>query len=462
MKNYKVPFEYTTFFVFGLLTRVNSERKITVNQAFEVRKILLDDFYDLGLENIILNRNQTLNSFLKDYKAYVYLKNDMIYLKEDVDIKDINILLKDIKSDVTLDYSLDLFRYLKVLEPIEFIDKLNEIEKKIEKFYSIEDYDSIKKYLKIRFDIYNSFSLENDDIIEIISDLQSEDRSSKEKEYTLYPVNKTSYENSLFSDTQYRIEDMLSTPIQKAIFSDCDLYSSKIRFDIDTRVDDLEETYTKIENNEENMEYTEDGSNYDLEYDDAYDATIDHEQEGNIEYDEDSNELIAQAFFTNISYENLSRKDIIFALKYIDNINKYEKDYGKNDKLELIKKRLKYIVDNEEMNITSKNNDGIRLVLENYLNNDSQIFDEFAEESGYLLYETIVDHSDSLFLEKLLFVKTYYDLTYDNELFELFNNYEKNHKYAIIHNFIISDNPNVIVDNKVTKDDSKVKMLIIK
>ena len=460
MRNYKVPFEYTTFFVFCLLLRTNGPKSITIDKAFEVRKILLDDFYDLGLQNEFLNRKKTMSKFISEYSAYVYVKDNSIYLKEDIDYKDLNILLRDIGSDVTLDYSLSLFKYLEILEPINFIEQLNSLEQKIENLYYKGDYNNIRKYLKIRFEIYNNFSIENDDIIEIVSDLQAEDRMSKEKDYYIYPINKTHYENSLFSDVQYRIEDQLNTPIQKAIFSDCELYSSKIRFDMDTKIDDMEELYTNSESDifesEENYEYD------DYSDSESFDSTVDYEQENNYEYDDDSKELVAQALFQNISYDNLSRKDIIIALKYIDVINDFEIAYGKVDKLDKISQRLKYIIDNEEMNITKKDNKGIKRVLENYLNCDSQDFNDFEAEAGYLLDELIVDHSDSLFLEKLLFVKTYYNLTYDNELFESFNKYKSNRKYMIIHNFIISDNPNVVVDNGKNDEEFVAKMLILK
>ena len=456
MKKYDVSYEYTTFFVLQLLLKVGKNVKISIDNSFEVRKILLDSFYDVGMQNSILDKNKTVHKFLNDYKAYVYLENGNICLKDDIDFKDINILLKSIDCNIILDYSLNLFKYLQINEPIDFINRLNKMEKIIEKLYYLKDTKKIKHYLDARFDIYNNFSLENEDIIDIISDLQSQDRMNIEDDYVVYPVNKTNYENSSLSDTQYRIEDMLNSPIQKAIFSTNPLFSSKIRFDIDTNIDDMEEL--------ENEKYQElKKEDYDIDYESEYDSedcddTIDYD---NIqtEYDSDSNELLARAIFENVGYENLSRKDIIFALQYIDVINNYTKYYGKLDRLDLISKRLKYIIDNKIMNITTKDDNGIKKLLNDYLENDDQVFDEFEEESAYFLLELIKDEADSYFLPKLLFVKAYYNLTYDNELFNLFSKYENIDRYKLLHNFIISDNPNVSLENSKSIGP---KMLVLK
>ena len=437
MHEVEESFAYTTFFVLRIKLLFDNKNYISLQKCFGVRKILEEN---AKLNNIVfkpIDEISSLTQFLEEFKDKVYLKDDILYLHDKVDIDEIDKIIEDLKVDYYLDYDLKTFMYLGINKPIKFVCNLCKFEKELEKLYNANSTNNnsidlkllnilIESKLDDRTQILESLKImseENEEYINCIYDIIN-DILDKNDPYILFPINKTLYENSSYYDEDWDIKEKFYDPVQVAIFSDALLYSYKIQFM-------LEKIYDEVEKQKEENE------------DQWFDETIDIDYEENTVYDYITGTLINELNIDNIESfgkcEDLSVKETMFAIKYLVEIRNFQEKYGFNSSLNKVINRIEYIIDSDDLCLDDENKD---LYMTEQLENIDADYYWYRDEAYYFVYELFNIYYDEYFLKKLLFVKTYYDLTLDQELLLEISKYEFHPRYNEIYNFIISDEKN--------------------
>lgn len=426
MHEVEESFSYTTFFALKIRLMFESKNYIPVTKCFGVRRVLEEEARSGNITFKKIDEVDDLNKFLKEYQGIVYIKNDNLYLNSKVKIDDINKIIDNLKVDYPLDYDLKTFKYLNITEPIKIIYGLYAFEKNLEELYSAPiDNKSIGLKLMQIEQIFQLVKGKNEEYIDGLYDIQKNILDQGNDPYILFPINRTLYENSAYYDEQWNIEEKFYDPVQVAVFSDIDLYPYKIQFRLEKIYDSIEQE--KDDNEEILFDDTID-SEYLEDYQDEVDTIL---KEVNI-----NNNL--ESFG---KCENLSTKETVFAIQYLIEISRFQEKYGFNDSLEKISNRIKYIIDNEDLCLTDDETE-LEFLLNEYLENDDFDYYWYIDESYYFVYELFNIYPDEYFLKKLLFVKSYYDLTHDQELLEEISIYENHPNYNDIYNIIIGDEKN--------------------
>lgn len=437
MHEVEESFAYTTFFALRIKLLFDNKNYIPLQKCFGVRKILEEN---TKLNNIVfkpIDEISSLKQFLEEFKDKVYLKDDILYLHDKVDIDEIDKIIEDLKVDYYLDYDLKTFMYLGINKPIKFVCNLCKFEKELEKLYNANSTNNnsidlkllnilIESKLAERTQILESLKImseENEEYINCIYDIIN-DILDKNDPYIIFPINKTLYENSSYYDEDWDIKEKFYDPVQVAIFSDALLYSYKIQFM-------LEKIYDEVEKQKEENE------------DQWFDETIDIDYEENTVYDYITGTLINELNIDNIESfgkcEDLSVKETMFAIKYLVEIRNFQEKYGFNSSLNKVINRIEYIIDSDDLCLDDENKD---LYMTEQLENIDADYYWYRDEAYYFVYELFNIYYDEYFLKKLLFVKTYYDLTLDQELLLEISKYEFHPRYNEIYNIIISDGKN--------------------
>lgn len=427
MQEVEESFAYTTFFALKIRLMFENQNYIPITKCFGVRRVLEEE---TRLGNITfkqIDEVDALNQFLKEYQGIVYIKNDYLYLNNKVKIDDINEIISSLKVDYYLDYNLKTFKYLGITEPIKIIYGLYAFEKNLEKLYIAPiDNKSIELKLMQIEQVFQSFKSRNEEYIDGLYDIQKNILDQGNDPYIIFPISRTLYENSAYYDEKWNIEEKFYDPVQVAIFSDIALYPYKTQFRMEKLYDSIEKQ--KDDNEEVLFDDTIDSEYGDDDYQDVVDTIL---KEPNINDDLES--------FGKC--EDLSTKETVFALQYLLEISRFQEKYGFNDSLEKISNRIKYIIDNEDLCLTDDKTE-LEFLLNQYLENDDFDYYWYIDESYYFVYELFNIYPDEYFLKKLLFVKSYYALTNDQELLEEISMYNNHPNYNDIYNIIIGDEKN--------------------
>ncbi len=159
-----------------------------------------------------------------------------------------------------------------------------------------------------------------------------------------------------------------------------------------------------------------------------------------LEYEDDA---LDDKIFNRLEYYNYQKNiNKTFYLNYINHINLYETLVRVNFSLEKSKNRLLYLLDDSENKLYKYNN--FRNVINNIPIDEfdyDEDFDEFYIASKYFLIDILEEYvDDDKTLKKILFISTYYDLTFDEEIIEIINQYNneiatKLSKIILEHNY---------------------------
>ena len=433
-------FTYTTLFLLRLNLLFNNKSEISLIEALEGRRVLEWSIKDESICFKEIDEQEEFMNFLDECSNLVYYKNGSIILNDGITSYDIDEKIAFIRPGKYLDYNVNIFKYLNINAPIDFITKYYDLESIIENLY-INNKDGknnsiLDNLYKEKEEILNSIRNADEDYQDMIVSLQNELYEDLEDDFILFPINPSRYSNSIHYDEKTNIVGLLSEPYQCAIFTDFPLFRTKVKHDFNSIIDDIAE---------EELNYTED---YEIDAtENYYDANVDSSEINKIEYDE--YEDIINYNTTNISeefpdgfgvYANLSRRQTIFVLEYIKILENMKEKYKNiSDELTMLITRLRYMVDNNTIKLY-KNND-IDTVINNYKNNDDLDYLRIADEVMYFISEIFSNYYDRFCVRKILFVKAYYNLTNDFEVINYINEYKDSRLYNHVYKIITGDEP---------------------
>lgn len=423
-------FTYTTLFLLRINLLFNNKRSISLIEALEGRRILEWSINDEGICFKEIDEQEEFMKFLGECKDMIYYKNGDIILNEGITEHNIDEKFTFIKPTKYLDYSTKILKYLGINKPIDFINKYCDLEHNIEELYMTNTNGDNNKALdslyKEKEKILESIKDSDEEYICMITSIYSEIYDEEEDDYIIFPINRARYLSSRHYDESRKINDLLYEPFECALFTDYPLYRTKVKHDFNKIIDDSAEYELNYTNDEtENFDPNE-------EY---YDANV---------YSSDIEEEDVNYNVTNVTNEfsngfgacdNLTREQELFMLEYI-RVLENMKDRYKNisQELELLIMRLKYMVDDNNIGLYKVSD--IDNIINEYKSNTESDYMRIADEVMYFISEIFNTYYDRFCVRKILFVKTYYELTNDLEVINYINEFKDsilyNHVYKII------------------------------
>ena len=434
--NLPLSYNYTTLCLFFYLLLLEDKRKVNYdlidsycileNEEFLKTPISKSYFktekeYEQFLrlknkeEQLEINRKTELIRFLDIYGELFEVDENSISLKETVSLEILEKLIDKEASKRKLRFYPNIKKetldFLGIEKPYKELYNLQKnVEEKLEQLYiklvQDEDNEEIKKQIR-------ELLLQRQDFHIKINEkgkyecLKYYICSYIDEDYTEFPVYMASKEQDELSKAN--IEEILSMPLQYAIYDNKSLVNTKINDDI-----------VAISNN------------------------IVFKSEEKVQT------------FDEIPYPiYVPRPNFIlyFYLKYIKKIDEYIKKYD-NKELLYTKSRLLYMLDSYPLQlIDSKRLDLYIDILENKndLNNiniqeDYQIYKTLIY---YFIKEVFTAEKDSnRKLKKLLFISTYYDITEDEKVLDSLSEYKEYPEYQEYKKIIIGNHPTLSFKNK--------------
>ena len=435
-------FSYTTLFMLKLNLVFGNKRNLSLIEALEGRRVLEMSIREDSICFSQIDESCEFMDFLDECSELVYYKDGIIYLRDNVSVYDIEVKIGKIRPTRYLDYCISIFKYLGINKPIEFIYKFYDLESKIEELYmnnsgNIND-NALEKLFKERDNILKDIYYGDDDYLDVIIKLQDELYENLEDRYVVFPINASRYEKSDHYDERTDLIEFLSSPMQSSIFTNFPLNRTKVKYDFYGILDNIAE--------EEINDVSDYKSNKDLfdATEDYFDATVD-----NSEYDDETNyetKMFQDEFTDGIGAScNLTRKNIIFSLSYIKELEDIKKKFkDQENHIDNIILRLKYLNDNIDLKLYEKSIDELDDVINSFKTRDDGDYLVLADEVMYFINEIFNMYYDRYFIEKLVFIKTYYDLTGDNEIVDYINSFKCSRLYNYVYNMIIGDDKNKV------------------
>lgn len=426
---FDIPFLYTTLYAFKLVLTFDERRKIELNDLDNYRNTILERTIE-ELENddiyTLLNKldiEEELFNILDQYSDIFYLKNNILYLNEEITIDDLDSLLTENRLEENLvtrfnhsNYTKEIFNTLKITKVFKWKEKYEkialEIEKQLEKEYKKENFNSnlIKNLLFKRYYLVSMMHKENEifmkeyiaiptdeNEIPINENLDYYKNSEYIKNGEPYPIDNELYQNSRYYEDYNEelnpIHQIIEDVYQYAIFGSRNLYKDKY-------LDDMVKIY--IDENFSRDEYEENFSEIELNL-------------------------------------NLCDEEFAFYTIYVYKLNELI-NAGYNEFI-TTRNRLLYLLDDIEHCLYDNNNfnEFYNLAINYKLEEDS--FSFFENEAKYFI-EEIFEGKSFKKTEKILFVSTYYKLTKNEEIIDILEEYENYPNYAEIYNFIIDNRKN--------------------
>lgn len=433
-------FTYTTLFLLRINLLFNDKRSISLIEALEGRRVLEWNLNDEGICFKEIDEQEEFMKFLSECKDMVHYKNGFIILNDGITEHNIDEKFTFIKPAKYLDYSVNIFKYLGINKPFDFINKYNDLERNIEQLYMNNNKDNNKaldSLYKKKEEILDSIKNGDEEYIDMITSIYSDIYNDEEDDYTIFPINRARYLSSRHYDESTKINDLLYEPFECAIFTEHPLFRTKVKHDFNKIIDDsaeeeLNDTRDKVEELDPNEDY--------------YDATVDSSEN----YDDNEDDInynitnVADAFPDGFgACDNLSREQELFMLEYIRVLESMKDKYKSiSDELELLIKRLMYMVDNSSIGLY-KGND-IDTIIKDYKDITDCDYMRIVDEVMYFISEIFNTYYDRFCVRKILFVKTYYELTSDNEIINYINEFKGNKLYNHVYKIITGDYPSKV------------------
>ncbi len=131
----------------------------------------------------------------------------------------------------------------------------------------------------------------------------------------------------------------------------------------------------------------------------------------------------------------------IFFLSYINKIDDFLLEYGNDPTLIEAKKRLIYVLDKPDICLFKDGN--FKLALDDSLDTLNELedvsFDIFKDEARYMASEVFLSPSNKFTVRKLLFISTYYELSGDEVIKEIVDNYSDRKEYGLYKKVIFGE-----------------------
>ncbi len=433
-------FTYTTLFLLRINLLFNDKRSISLIEALEGRRVLEWNLNDEGICFIEIDEQEEFMKFLCECKDMVHYKNGFIILNDGITEHNIDEKISLIKPAKYLDYSPKILKYLGINKPIDFINKYCDLERNIEELYMNNNGDynkALDSLYRKKEEILDSIKNGDEEYIDMITSIYSDIYNDVEEDYTIFPINRGRYLSSRHYDESRKINDLLYEPFECAIFTDQPLFRTKVKHDFNRIIDDSAE---------EELNYTRDNSEKFDPNEDYYDATVDssdnyEDNEDDINYNVTN---VADEFPDGFGVcDNLSREQELFMLEYIRILESMKDRYENiSDELELLSTRLKYMVDNSNIGLY-KGND-IDTIIKDYKDITDCVYMRIADEVMYFISEIFNTYYDRFCVRKILFVKTYYELSNDLEVINYINEFKDSKLYNHVYKIITGDYPSKV------------------
>lgn len=468
-------YNYVTLMVFELLYKYENKKSISVELLHDFRNKLLDeilDVYQNGKGHNYLqkvdqwegeitfrrrNEQEALEDFLDEYEEYFTLNNGIISLKENVNYNTIDEFMRQIRVREKLpsrfEVSEDTPEILNLLGIksienviIEYLKIEEQIEILYNKLYTSEDSielrNKIRTLLFWRFRFFYKLSQMPKYTVDAFRNIISHYQSDNYVEYDKCPINMKMWTE------EFCTPEELEDPFE----------------DIDDRIYDLNQyaIFGSIKNNLNILKFTDD---LDIFYFSKDSKPNIEEMDPTKDYsDMIETDIIAQEQFDEISqnapesiayFHNPTDEFFVLFMNYLNNLNKFMENYGESEELLLAKKRLLYVLDKPKMMLFDEKNFQRELEKAKNIEIDEESFDFFKQEIYFLAQEVFEAPCDEFTIRKLLLIKTYYELTSDEELKETIENYKTSSSYETFYNIMFNN----IMNNNLS---DKEKELILK
>lgn len=415
----KIPYNYIGLMTFLNILKYENVRKIKKSDFDKYRELLLDrvksSVSGLEFEEV---EDSSFESFLSRFSDIICFDGNVLYLDKDISLKDIEKLVNDMQKEEDVDDIYDVFDYQRQMLNILGISNIYntlkqywDLERKIEDIYMNMDNGidpNLKKYLLWRGIFLINFKNASDELIDAIKNTSTSIGFEEDDfDYDDFPLDFSFFEHSdkyskskddLFDD----VSDSLFWIYQYAIFGEESISAQKLWKDIDyiymheldneEEVDELEENFDEVDSFEE------------------IDFSLFSEEEIQEILNDDSDEA-----------------DYLFYLLYIDKINKFNLEYGEQDELLKVKKRLLYALDKPELCLFKEDN--LKLELEKTTDENEATFELFSDEVRFMSSEVFLVSYDKNTLKKLLFISTYYELSGDEVVKDIMDSYSNHEQY---------------------------------
>ncbi len=436
----QIPASYYFLLILSAFLEDGQKVVITKEKLIKASKILIEELdkkeifklaceVDINLRYKYDNLEVELNKFLVEYKDFVYLENNNIYLLDNIDYDKILNELKNIEEKEEFDSFAFEIRILRKKKSIKNLLGLNHIkelyrdliktESKIETVYlelqnnknSKEIQAKIRELLVARNKIYKKLYQHGLNLIKAIQDEENCVAIDYKEDYQIDfdLLMKSEYYNEENDEVLEILENNFLSVFQIAIFGNISLSEPKLCNDLNQILCDFSSE------------------------DDILETIFYYE-----------NDVFKDSFDRNLA--TCFDSDIIYYLIYIKKLDELMMLYGYNLELDNVKTRLIYALDDISLGLYDENNR--EKVLEERLKSPDidpiffDNYDHFREESLFFI-EDIFEGSKGGFsdiLKKLAFVATYYELTKDEEIKRKLLNYTNIKHYLEYYRFIINSN----------------------
>lgn len=451
-------YDYINILAFKYLFKYENKRSISIETLHKFRseliKCIISDYTEnqewwlseglkqkeddkLSFEEI--DENKKLIEFLDDYKDFFYMKNKQIILKNHISYVELEELEITLRNENDIPYKINLVEesyQLKKILNIHTIDHIvnnylkveKQLEQNYNQLYTEKDNDQLKdditKLLNIRAAFYIKLATLPKQTIDAfrLHHMGCDDYNIQEYEespikITLYMQSEYFDEDDFMSDLEDRIYDIY----QYAIFGKAinELYVQKLD-------EDLDKFYffesPKIKNEEMDSLFLED----------PFEDQIS---------DVDENKIV-------MFMHDPSEEEWIFNLLYLDKLNKYMDQYGKEESLLNVKRRLLYALDKPNKKIFKEENLQCELEKLDLSRIDEDSFRFFQDEYLFLADEVFETDQDENTVKKLLLLSTYYDLTKNEEIVEIIDEHKHHEAYNAYYQIVFGKEKGKIKEKK--------------
>ncbi len=414
----KVPYNYIGLMTFLNILKYENVRKIKKSGFDKYRDLVVERVKDqtklLEFEEVDVN---SFEMFLSRYSDIISYDGDFLYLDKDVSLKEIEKFVNDLQKEEDIDDVFDVFDYQRQMLNILGISSIYntlkqywDLERKIEDIYMNLDKGidpNLKKYLLWRGIFLINFKNASDSLIDAIKSTSTSIGFEEDDfDYDDFPIDFTFFEHpdkyskdkdDLFDD----VSDSLFWIYQYAIFGDESLSAQKLWKDIDY-------IYMHELDSEEDLEEVEDFEEVDS-------------------FEEIDFSLFSEEEIEEILNDDSDEADYLFYLLYINKINDFNDEYGEQEELLKVKKRLLYALDKPELCLFKEDN--FKVELEKTREENEATFELFSDEVRYMSSEVFLVPYDKNTLKKLLFISTYYELSEDEVVKDIIDSYSSHEQY---------------------------------
>lgn len=432
-------YDYINILAFVNLCRYENKREIELKTLNNYRQQLIIEYnnyiknnnIDEELLNMEFNKSETLlDNFLEQYQNYFVLNKESLHLKNNITYIQLILELEyKIREENELSNTLFMisdYPSLKSILNIHTMDELllnySQIEKKLEqtytKLYTKEDSPKLRKEIKNLMDLkanfYIQLGLMPNYLLEAfrLSAGDIDYPNAEQFTYNKYPLNKDLWlKLPRYNDEyDYDIDNYAYNLYQYALFGKSQLYPTKIYEDIDN-----------------------------FQFKQNIDAEI-KEQFYNGELEIETDDEIIDTDKCELESCECNTEQEIFYLNYINNLNYFLNTYGYTKDLITSKVRLMYVIDNPELRIYDDNNFQKAMESLSSIQSNSVDWDYLQNEVYFLIQELFLNPSNEFTIKKLLYIKTYYDVTQDSYLIHEITKYSQDNRYELFYSIVVNDN----------------------